>query len=34
MAEHDLTGREDKFVGLCLAAVAIIIVFIYVVSYS
>ena len=34
MAERDLTAREDRFIGLCLAAAAIIIVFIYLVSYS
>jgi hypothetical protein len=27
MAERDLTAREDRFVGLCLVALAIIIVF-------
>jgi hypothetical protein len=30
MAERDLTAREDRFIGLCLAAVAIIIVFIFI----
>jgi hypothetical protein len=34
MAERDLTAREDRFIGLCLAAVAIIIVFIFIVSVS
>jgi hypothetical protein len=34
MAEHDLTEREDRFVGLCLAAAAVIVVFIYIASYS
>ena len=34
MAKHDLTEREDRFVGLCLAAAAIVVVFIYIVSYS
>jgi hypothetical protein len=34
MAEHDLTEREDRFVGLCLAAAAIVFVFIFIVSYS
>jgi hypothetical protein len=31
MAERDLTAREDRFIGLCLAALAIIVVFIFVV---
>jgi hypothetical protein len=30
MAERDLTACEDRFIGLCLAAVAIIIVFIFI----
>jgi hypothetical protein len=34
VAERDLTALEDRFIGLCLAAAAIIIVFIYLVSYS
>jgi hypothetical protein len=34
MAEHDLTAREDRFIALCLAAAAIIVVFILIVSYS
>jgi hypothetical protein len=34
MAERDLPAQEDRFIGLCLAAAAIIIVFIYLVSYS
>jgi hypothetical protein len=34
MAERDLTAREDRFIGLCLAAAAIIVVFILVMSYS
>jgi hypothetical protein len=32
MAERDLTAREDRFVGLCLAAAAIVILFIFIVS--
>jgi hypothetical protein len=32
MAERDLTAREDRFLGLCLAAVAIIVVFILVLT--
>jgi hypothetical protein len=32
MAERDLTAREDRFVGLCLAAVTIIIIFIFVMA--
>jgi hypothetical protein len=27
MAERDLTAREDRFIGLCLVAAAIIVVF-------
>jgi hypothetical protein len=34
MAERDLTAREDRFIGLCLAAVAIIMVFIFIVTTS
>ena len=34
MAERDLTAREERFIGPCLAAAAIIVVFIFVVSYS
>jgi uncharacterized protein YjeT (DUF2065 family) len=34
MAEHDLTAREDRLIGLCLMAAGIIVVFIYIVSYS
>jgi hypothetical protein len=34
MAERDLTAREDRFIGLCLAAVAIVIVFIFIVTTS
>jgi len=32
MAERDLTAREDRFLGLCLAAAAVIVVFIFIVS--
>jgi len=32
MAERDLTAREDRFLGLCLVAAAIIFVFIAIVS--
>jgi hypothetical protein len=32
MVERDLTAREDRFLGLCLVAVAIIFVFIFIVS--
>jgi hypothetical protein len=28
MAERDLTAREDRFIGLCVAAVATVVVFI------
>jgi hypothetical protein len=34
MAERDLTAREDRVVGLCLAAAAIILVFMFIVTYS
>ena len=30
MAERDLTAREDRFIGLCLVAAAVIVVFFYV----
>jgi hypothetical protein len=32
MTERDFTAREDRFVGVCLAAAAIILVFIFVLS--
>jgi hypothetical protein len=32
MAESDMTAREDRVVGLCLAAAAILIIFIWVVT--
>jgi hypothetical protein len=34
VAERDLTAREDRFIGLCLAAVAVIIVFILIATTS
>jgi hypothetical protein len=34
MAERDLTAREDRVVGLCLTAAAIIVLFVFIVSYS
>jgi hypothetical protein len=34
MTERDLTAREDRFLGLCLAAAAIIVIFVVIVSYS
>jgi hypothetical protein len=34
VAERDLTAREDRLIGLCLAAVAIIVVFIFIVTTS
>jgi hypothetical protein len=34
MTERDLTAREDRIIGLCLAALAIIIVFIFIVTTS
>ena len=34
MAERDLTAREDRFIRLCLAAAAIILLFIFIVSYA
>jgi hypothetical protein len=33
MAERDLTAREDRFIGLCLTAAAIIVFFVFIVSY-
>ena len=32
MTERDLTRREDRLIGLCLAATAIIVVFIFILS--
>jgi hypothetical protein len=32
MAERDLTAREDRFIGLCLAAVTMIVFFIFILS--
>jgi hypothetical protein len=32
MAQRDLTAREDRFLGLCLVAAAIMVVFIFIVS--
>jgi hypothetical protein len=29
-----LTAREDRFIGLCLAAAAITVIFVFIVSYS
>jgi hypothetical protein len=34
MAEPNLTAREDRFIGLCLAAAAMIVIFVFIVSYS
>jgi hypothetical protein len=34
MAERDLTAREDRFLGLCLVAAAIMVVFIFIVTTS
>jgi hypothetical protein len=34
MAERDLTAREDKFVGLCLVTAAIIVIFVFIMSYA
>jgi hypothetical protein len=34
MAERDLTAREDRFIGLCLAAAAIILLLIFIVLYA
>jgi hypothetical protein len=34
MAERDLTAREDRFIGLCLVELAIIIVFLFIVTTS
>ena len=33
MGERDLTAREE-FIGLCLAAAAIVVLFVFIVSYS
>jgi hypothetical protein len=33
MAERDMTAREDRFIGFGLAAVTVIIIFIFVLSY-
>ena len=30
----DLTAREDRFIGLCLVAAAIIVIFVFIVSYA
>jgi hypothetical protein len=34
MAERDLTAREDRFIGLCLMAATIIVIFVFIASYS
>jgi hypothetical protein len=34
MAERNLTAREDRFIGLCLVAAAIIVIFTFIVSYA
>jgi hypothetical protein len=34
MTERNLTAREDRFIGLCLAAAAIILLFVFIVSYA
>jgi hypothetical protein len=34
MAQRDITAREDRLIGLCLAAAAILLVFIFIVTYS
>jgi hypothetical protein len=34
MSERDLTAHEDRLIGLCLTAAAIIVVFAFVLSYS
>jgi hypothetical protein len=34
MAERDLTAREDRFIGLCLLAAAIVVIFAFIISYS
>jgi hypothetical protein len=34
MTERDLTAREDRFIGVCLAAAGIIVFFVFIVSYS
>jgi hypothetical protein len=34
MVQGDITAREDRVVGLCLAAAAIILIFMFIVTYS
>jgi hypothetical protein len=34
MAERDLTAREDRFIGLCLGALAIIMIFLFILTTS
>jgi hypothetical protein len=34
MADYDLTAREDRFIGICLAALAIVVVFAFILSIS
>ena len=34
MAERNLTAREDRFIALCMAAAAIMVIFIFIVSYA
>jgi hypothetical protein len=34
MADHDLTAREDRFIGICLAGLAIVVVFGFILSTS
>jgi hypothetical protein len=32
MTDRDLTEREDRFMGICLAALAIIVIFVFILS--
>jgi hypothetical protein len=32
MTDRDLTAREDRFMGICLAALAIIVIFVFILS--
>jgi hypothetical protein len=34
MPQRDITAREDRVIGLCLVAAAILLVFMFIVTYS
>jgi hypothetical protein len=34
MAQRDITLREDRVIGLCLVAAAVLLVFVFIVTYS